>query len=374
MTVGMGILRAGDRSAREIAAHSRAALDRVLAHPGELWVAVASDEGTLPGAFQRSAGLPAGPVRVRRGSGGPEVRVGAGTVHVALALSHPGALVACDEKRIVNRAVRPLLRALTRVGALAHFFGRDWVSVRHRPAAWVGFAHDAGTRRTLFEAFVAVRTPFHLPLEGAERPSFLGKTPGTLEEIVGASIEPQRVVDAIVDAYVAAWAVEPIDMPVGPPDSVAVVGGAHDESLGSDEIPPADPPWAATVEEAIGTLGAGPDAGGTFRVGGDLLVSRDALARLRSRRRVGLGRRARGPGRHPRRARRRPRRRPLPHERPRRHPARSVVPIATAIPISIEKPPDARERQEKENFGLPTPSAALCEGSCRLRAPRCARL
>jgi hypothetical protein len=45
----------------------------------------------------------------------------------------------------------------------------------------------------------------------------------------------------------------------------------------------ADPPWRATCEEAIGTLGAGPDARGVFRVGGDLLVSRDALARLEAR-------------------------------------------------------------------------------------------
>ena len=151
-------------------------------------------------------GFAPGP-RVRRGSGGPEVRLGPGTVHVALALAHPGALVPCDEKRIVNRAVRPLLRALTRIGALAHFFGRDWVSVQHRPVAWVGFAHDAGTRRTLFEAFVAVRTPFHV----TERPSFLGKTPGTLEAIVGKPIEPQRLVDAIVDAYVGSWAVAPVE-------------------------------------------------------------------------------------------------------------------------------------------------------------------
>jgi hypothetical protein len=35
--------------------------------------------------------------------------------------------------------------------------------------------------------------------------------------------------------------------------------------------------------EAIGSVGAGRDARGNFRVGGDLLVSRDALARLETR-------------------------------------------------------------------------------------------
>jgi hypothetical protein len=187
-------------------------------------------------------------------------------VHVALALAHPGALIACDEKRIVNRSVRPLLRALTRVGALAHFFGRDWVSVHHRPAAWVGFAHDAMTRRTLFEAFVAVRAPFQV----TARPSFLGRSPGTLEEILGKEIDPQRIADAIVEAYVAAWAVVGAEtaLPEAPPE---------------EREPASALPWTATVEEAIGTLGAGPDARGVFRVGGDLLVSRDALARLEAR-------------------------------------------------------------------------------------------
>jgi hypothetical protein len=47
--------------------------------------------------------------------------------------------------------------------------------------------------------------------------------------------------------------------------------------------PRSDPPWEATCEEAIGLVGAGRDARGVLRVGGDLLVSRDALARLEER-------------------------------------------------------------------------------------------
>ena len=268
----MGILRAGERSAHEIAAHSRAALDRPLSQPGEPWTAIARDQGVLLGAFQRGAGLPGLPgevARVHRGSGGPAVRLGPGTVHVALALAHPGVFVACDAKRIVNRSVRPLLRALTRVGALAHFFGRDWVSVLQRPAAWVGFAHDATTRRTLFEAFVAVRTPFHVTAS----PSFLGKSPGSLEEIAGKALDPQRVADAIVDAYVAAWSAAAVEIPA--PDTPGAPPAEREQAD--------DRPWAATVEEAIGTLGAGPDAHGVFRIGGDLLVSRDALAHLEAR-------------------------------------------------------------------------------------------
>jgi hypothetical protein len=262
----LGIIRAESRSPLELAAHSRGALDRPLSHDAELWVAVADESALLLGAFQRGRGMPETWALSRRGSGGPEVLVGPGTVHVALALSHPAVFVPCDESRIVNRAVRPLLRALTKTARLAHFFGRDWVSVAHRPAAWVGFAHDAGTRRTLFEAFVAVRTPF----VALERPSLLGKPPGTLEAIAGRALDPKGIAAAIVDAYLAAYGAEPVDVPM---PAVSLV--AFDMR--------ADPPWAATRAEAIGTIGAGPDAGGVFRIGGDLLVSRDALAELEER-------------------------------------------------------------------------------------------
>jgi len=187
-------------------------------------------------------------------------------VHVALTLAHPGVLTACDERRIVNRSVRPLLRALSKTmggAGPAHFFGRDWVSVAHRPAAWVGFAHDTTTRRTVFEAFVAVRTSFAV----ADRPSLLGKAPGTLESIAGRPLVPARVAEAIAEAYASGAEWGSLD----PPDPLDEEEPSHLDT---------DPPWAATCEEAIGMLGAGPDARGTFRVGGDLLVSRDALARL----------------------------------------------------------------------------------------------
>jgi hypothetical protein len=273
MLARLGVVRAQKQSAHAIAAHSRAALDRPLRCPAELWVAVACEEALLVGAFQRVGSRPDGATLLRRGSGGPEVLVGEGTVYVALALAHPGALVACDEKHIVNRSVRPLLRALSKnlgQGALAHFFGRDWVSVGHRPAAWVGFAHDATTRRTLFEAFIAVRAPF----ARTQRPSFLGKPHGTLESIAGRSLKPMQIAGAIVDAYTGD--AEPVSLPE-PLDGERLPIDADIDDL------PVDPPWAATCEEAIGTLGAGPDASGTLRVGGDLLVSRDALARLEVR-------------------------------------------------------------------------------------------
>jgi hypothetical protein len=252
--VRLGVVRPGEQGLGALAARSRAALDATLREPGELWVAVASEPGVLLGAFQRTQGLQGQGLLRRRGSGGPEVRVAPGSVHVLLSLASPAALVPCDEKRIVNRHVRPLLRALTRTGHLAHYFGRDWVSVAGQPVAWVGFAHDATTRRTVFEALVAIGAPFAV----RPRESLRGKDAGVVD------VEPSRLVDAIVEAY--GRDAEPV--PLGAPAALA------------DEAPADEPPWAATREEVIGTLGAGPDAQGTFRVGGDLLASRDALARF----------------------------------------------------------------------------------------------
>ena len=203
----LGVVRTGADGIGDIAAYSRHALDRPLATAAELSVRVIQENALVLGAFQRAAGLPDQGPLVRRGSGRAGRVVGPGTIHVALsAPKHPGALTPCDETRIVNRSGAAMLRALTKVAGPAHFFGRDWVSARHHPVAWVGFAHEARSRRTLFEAFVAVRTPFAL----TERASFLGKTQATLEGLVGRPVDADRLAEAIADAYPAAYGVETV--------------------------------------------------------------------------------------------------------------------------------------------------------------------
>ena len=285
MIAGLEIVRGADeRSAAEVASWSRSSLDAPLEHDARLWVTAIRDHASLAGAFQRvrpemaealprDGWAPDGARRggahesacavFRRGSGGPTVRVGPRTIHVALALARPGALVAANEGQIVNRAVRPLLRGLSRAGHLAAFFGRDWVSVAKRPAAWVGFAHDAATRRTVFEAYVAVEYPFALAGHGGA--GFRGKPPGTLEQLAERPVDERRVARAIIDAYAEGHEVHEV--------------GLEPVPVGADPLA-LEPPWEAVADEAIGVVGAGRDASGTFRVGGDILVSRDALARL----------------------------------------------------------------------------------------------
>jgi hypothetical protein len=229
-------------------------------------VAVPADDAVALGAFQRSSEVAAGVPLVLRGSGGAAARVGPGTVWVQLALARPDALVACDAARLLNRHVRPLLAALTKVGALAHYFGRDWVSVARRPAALVGFAHDARTGRALVEAFVAVTTPVSL----GDRASFMGKAPVTVAEVAPAAT-PERVADAIVAAHLAAYGLEAAALS---PDAEP---GALEEEPGALEE---EPPWAATRAEALGTIAAGVDRRGRMRLGGELMASRDAVLAL----------------------------------------------------------------------------------------------
>jgi hypothetical protein len=129
----------------------------------------------------------------------------------------------------------------------------------------VTLAHDAGTGRSLVEVVLAVRTPFAV----RARPSYLGKAAATLAE-VGADVDLTRLGDALAQAHAAAYGCELVDLP-----SLVV----PDEPADTDD-PREDPPWAAALDEAIGVVGAGRDRAGRMRLGGELMISRDALAAL----------------------------------------------------------------------------------------------
>ena len=259
----------------DLAAFSRTALDRPLHHAAELLVAVPCDEGLVLGSYQHASELRGASVRNlihhRRGSGGAEARVGPGTVWLQLALAHGAALVPCPPSRLINRYVRPLLRAITKLGVVAHYFERDWLSGAMRPVGALSFAHDVSTGRASFEAMVAVTTSFAI----RARPSNRGKEPATLEAL-GMRASPAAVAEAVAAAYEGAYGTA-----MGGPSGVEPenrAAGEHDRDplLDRDE----GPPWAAVAEEGIGLVGAGPDSRGRLRVGGELMVSRDALARL----------------------------------------------------------------------------------------------
>jgi hypothetical protein len=267
MRRALGIRLRGPTDTRAAILGEADGLDRELIFDAELSVTELGTDARILGAFARGDGLTAGATLVRRVSGGALVLASPGMLHVALALATPSALVTCDPRKITNRYVRPLLRALTKRGAPANYFGRDWISVAHRPAAAVGFAHDSGTGRTVFEAFIPLRAPFSEP-----RGSFLGKSPGSLESICGRAFDPGDLARAIVDAYLAAGDRDPQDL---------LARGTAPPVI-ADEAP-FDPPWTACADEAIGLVCAGRDRNGALRLGGDFLASRDAVARLEVR-------------------------------------------------------------------------------------------
>ncbi len=162
--------------------------------------------------------------------------------------------------------MRPLLRALTKAGAPAHYFGRDWISVAHRPVGWVGFGHLRASARTVVEAIIALDTPFDV----YARASFDGKTPATLAEL---GLRRDGHEEDVVRAYAAAFDLEPRSMS----------GEAMASSDAAEAAPALDPPWAACVDEAIGPICAGRDVTGRLRVGGELQASTEALRDLEER-------------------------------------------------------------------------------------------
>ncbi|MEB2310566.1 MAG: hypothetical protein OZ921_12015 [Sorangiineae bacterium] len=227
------------------------------------------------GAYQRAASAVrtpelsrAGYALTRRASGGPALIVGPGTLHLALALPSPGALTDCPDDRLLNRYVRPLLRALRRAGVRASYFGRDWVSADHRPIAWVGFAlYD--DRAAWVEAILPVSHSFLLPARFDGYPlraldPFLGAIPATLETMRGAPLDPAELTRLIVEEYAKAYG----DL---------APGDFTNAELRPDAVD-ARPPWDVVLEEAIGFIGA---AGGAApELGGDLFASEGAARRL----------------------------------------------------------------------------------------------
>jgi hypothetical protein len=255
--------RSAGLAAADISRVSARAMNAPLATAAELWVSTANDDGVFLGAFQRACEIEKTDSPIfRRASGGPAIAIARGSVHVALALAHPAALVACDAPRLVNRYVRPLMRALSSFGEKTPYFGRDWLSAQHRPVAWVGFAHDSSTKRAVIEAVVGVNARWSLD---RNRASFLGKSEITLSEANARSIDAEDVAEAIAREYANAFSGERADAA-----EIETPAFAVDD----------DPKWAAEIDEVIGIVAAGRDRHSRLRVGGQFMASRDAIARL----------------------------------------------------------------------------------------------
>lgn len=236
----------------------------------QLWIDPIDTPQICLGAFQRAASavVPQPLPLSRRLSGGPALWLAPPALHLLLTLPSPSALVPdADPHRLLNRHVRPLLRALSLLRAPAHYGGRDWVSVQRHPAVWIGFAHDASSGACAFEAFLPLDQPFALlpPLAPARSlDPFLQKTPLGLRAAAGRDLSLDELSDALARAYDQ---LAPAPLPRASWPSALV------RPLVTDPRPP----WDALREEPIGWLGA---SASPLCLGGDLFASEDLLARL----------------------------------------------------------------------------------------------
>jgi hypothetical protein len=217
----------------------------------------------------------AGATVLRRATSGTAAYIGQQGVVWSIALPHVAAIVPdATPRTLLNRNVRPLLDALG-----AHYFGREWISVRRRPAALLGFeATPSGA--VLIEALAGLDAPVALPhaLAAEEERAldrWLGKSPAALGELGARSGRDlaEAVIEAIAKrAQVAIEPAAPIDASPAAPVTDA-----------RDPVPPGFA-IGPLVRVPIGWIDTAFDrATGRAWLGGDVLAPAHALEAIAAR-------------------------------------------------------------------------------------------
>lgn len=140
----------------------------------------------------------------RRATTGTAAFVGGASIVWTLALPDVSALVAdATARSLVNRNVRGFLRGFRGAGALAHYFGREWIALRHRPGALLGF-EVASDGAVLIEVFAGYTDPIAVPGAIAtpserEVDRWLGKAPAALRELVPEGRSPGDIAHAVLE-------------------------------------------------------------------------------------------------------------------------------------------------------------------------------
>lgn len=223
----MQIVHPKDRSVVEALALSRAVLD--VAEERRSGVLAASSvrgPAVILGAMQRAgrvvdmdACVKAGVTVCRRWTTGTAAWMGGTGLVLALALPD----VAFIEKdatarTLLNRNVRPLLHGFSRAGAMAHYFGRESISLKRRPAGLLGYdvTRKGGVLIELVVGFdQSIALPTNLTTTDERKVTrFQGKTAASVTDVLpNAHIEPfaVRVIEGFVE-YVGTPAT-PLEMP-----------------------------------------------------------------------------------------------------------------------------------------------------------------
>jgi hypothetical protein len=168
----MKVLAVAPRPVAQALALARSMLD--LAGRGEPVITASLLEGpaVVLGALQRAgrvvdlaACATVGTPVYRRCTTGTAVYIGPRAILWTLALPHVAALAPdATPRTLLNRNVRGFLQGLSRGGAVAQYFGREWIAIQHRPAALLGFEALADGR-IVIEVFAGLDATIAVPRE-----------------------------------------------------------------------------------------------------------------------------------------------------------------------------------------------------------------
>lgn len=251
---------------------------------GTPWLAASLVEGpaVVLGAAQRAgrvvdlaACAGRGALVLRRATTGTAVFAGARAVVWTLALPHVAALMPdATPRTLLNRNVRGFLKGFSRAGALAHYFGREWLSVRHRPAAVLGVdvARDGAV---LLEVWAGYDAPTAIPAELAapeERSidRWLGKSPAALVEVLPAELGLEDLARVVMDNVALHATLPGVEAEV-PPALESIAFQPIDGP--ADPLPPGAGA-AVLARVPVGWIEAAALSGGGVWLGGDLLTAR----------------------------------------------------------------------------------------------------
>lgn len=284
-------LGARARSIEEALALGPALFERARAD-GAPWIAASVVSGPLVvlGAAQQAgrvvdldACAGAGARVLRRRTTGTAAYVGGRAILWTLALPAIAALMAdATAPTLLNRNVRPFLRGLRSGGLAANYFGREWIAVKHAPAALMGFdmARSSSGRAAegamLLEVIaghdtsIAIPDALAAPLERSiDR--WRGKAPAALVDLAPTPRAPEDLARLVLDAFALqeGTGLEESSLdPSIPASIVTPVGDPLDPA-------PRDLALASPLRVPIGWLDAA--SGGEPRrawVGGDVLAPR----------------------------------------------------------------------------------------------------
>jgi len=218
-----------------------------------------------------TAGVPV----LRRCTTGTAAYIGSRAILWTLVLPHVAALHPdATPRTLLNRNVRGFLRGLSRGGAPAQYFGREWIAIQHRPAALLGF-EALPDGRVVIEIFAGLDRTIALPAalcaeEERAVDRWRGKEPLALGPHHPAALALQVINAVAAHARVGLESIElPTDLvltaPIADPRSPVPAGLA----------------LAAPRRAPIGWIDAASDpASGRLWIGGDALVASFAVGAL----------------------------------------------------------------------------------------------